>query len=484
MLYPASVWGWSPNGTAGTAPLIFSVAGNSIINAPANTANRLGVANVPVWTVASRAAAAPFYKGLSQAPSGLTRAFVQALYTAGVAGTKLRVVPSATGAAGSVDIFCAPGYFGTPLLAVSASGAAALLPTIASYCSPCTRPAALSASVQFLNVSALPGEPGNFLLTCGSGAYSPSGGLGRTTCSSDAAVPTYSLPATAVCVATPPGSYSPDGVNLYTCPAGTFGAASGLTTSACSGQCAPGFYCPAGSTSATQIACGGPTVFCPASSAAPLPCPNSSFTGPLATGRYPAAPPTTRYTCTPCPADQLCSGGALLPAVDFTVSCAGNAIFAALGADASGNRTIANALFGPSLYAATPGWAGPVAYNLSSVVPNNAKCPLNASSISFNASAGSLQIGSVSASALLCQAGIVATLVATRVGNALESTPPKQDVCVVTIVVPEIAIAPEVTVCNSSVAVPEFSPVGTVVSPAFLFTNREYLPSKPTTARH
>jgi hypothetical protein len=39
------------------------------------------------------------------------------------------------------------------------------------------------------------------------------------------------------------------------CPAGTFGAVSGLQSSACSGLCDPGYYCPEGSTSARQEAC-------------------------------------------------------------------------------------------------------------------------------------------------------------------------------------------------------------------------------------
>ncbi|GBG23860.1 NACHT, LRR and PYD domains-containing protein 12 [Hondaea fermentalgiana] len=39
------------------------------------------------------------------------------------------------------------------------------------------------------------------------------------------------------------------------CPAGTFGEVTALSISTCSGSCAPGFYCPAGSTSATQEIC-------------------------------------------------------------------------------------------------------------------------------------------------------------------------------------------------------------------------------------
>ena len=52
-------------------------------------------------------------------------------------------------------------------------------------------------------------------------------------------------------------SYCPgDGIK-YTCPGGVFGDVSGLTTSACSGPCAAGYFCPSGSTNATAVRCGG-----------------------------------------------------------------------------------------------------------------------------------------------------------------------------------------------------------------------------------
>ena len=39
------------------------------------------------------------------------------------------------------------------------------------------------------------------------------------------------------------------------CPPGRYGDRSNLTTSDCSGACAAGYYCPAGSTQRQQIAC-------------------------------------------------------------------------------------------------------------------------------------------------------------------------------------------------------------------------------------
>ena len=50
------------------------------------------------------------------------------------------------------------------------------------------------------------------------------------------------------------GTYCSSGV-AYNCPGGTYGSTTGLSTNACSGKCTAGYYCPAGSTSATQNAC-------------------------------------------------------------------------------------------------------------------------------------------------------------------------------------------------------------------------------------
>ena len=66
----------------------------------------------------------------------------------------------------------------------------------------------------------------------------------------------------------PVGHYCVDGLKLV-CPAGTFGATTGLTTASCSGPCRAGFYCPQGSTSATPRPCGGASFYCPEGSARP-----------------------------------------------------------------------------------------------------------------------------------------------------------------------------------------------------------------------
>ena len=59
-------------------------------------------------------------------------------------------------------------------------------------------------------------------------------------------------------------------VECVPCPAGRYGAAAGLTSGACSGACAAGYYCPQGATGAKQNACGHAAVYCPEGSGAPL----------------------------------------------------------------------------------------------------------------------------------------------------------------------------------------------------------------------
>ncbi len=58
------------------------------------------------------------------------------------------------------------------------------------------------------------------------------------------------------------GHYCIDGVSMP-CPAGKYGNITGLSSAACSGDCDGGYYCPAGSSSATQEECGDESLFCP-----------------------------------------------------------------------------------------------------------------------------------------------------------------------------------------------------------------------------
>ncbi|CAM9516191.1 unnamed protein product, partial [Phaeothamnion confervicola] len=110
----------------------------------------------------------------------------------------------------------------------------------------------------------------------------------------------------------PAGSYARNGV-LFSCPGGTYGAISGLSSSGCSGRCAGGFYCPPGSTSLRQEACGSPELYCPAGSAAPVAVDTGWYTS-----SYPTEP--EREECPPgqfrnysAAADSTAGGDAMVP---------------------------------------------------------------------------------------------------------------------------------------------------------------------------
>ncbi|KAJ1420393.1 hypothetical protein B484DRAFT_351281 [Ochromonadaceae sp. CCMP2298] len=71
-------------------------------------------------------------------------------------------------------------------------------------------------------------------------------------------------------IISPPGHFALAGL-LYVCPAGSYGATSGLSSASCSGPCdVRGFYCPTGSVSPVMRYCGGDDRFCPALTFAPI----------------------------------------------------------------------------------------------------------------------------------------------------------------------------------------------------------------------
>jgi len=75
----------------------------------------------------------------------------------------------------------------------------------------------------------------------------------------------------------PIGHYAIEGIR-YRCPAGRWGQEEGMSDSTCSGACSPGFYCPPGSTSPKQVACGDANYYCPRGSAFPLQVPTGYYT--------------------------------------------------------------------------------------------------------------------------------------------------------------------------------------------------------------
>lgn len=101
----------------------------------------------------------------------------------------------------------------------------------------------------------------------------------------------------------PVGSFCMGGVQ-YLCPEGYYGDKELETSNECSGRCKPGYYCPIGSTSPTQMECGGPNVICPERSTIP---------------RYVRAgyysneedPPNTKTSEVLCPPGFYCPGDGL-----------------------------------------------------------------------------------------------------------------------------------------------------------------------------
>jgi hypothetical protein len=75
----------------------------------------------------------------------------------------------------------------------------------------------------------------------------------------------------------PPGSYCMDG-HRWEHPPGRYGRANLSAEVNGTGECAPGYYCPAGSTKAKQNPCGGPNVYCPPGSGHPTPISRGYYT--------------------------------------------------------------------------------------------------------------------------------------------------------------------------------------------------------------
>lgn len=90
---------------------------------------------------------------------------------------------------------------------------------------------------------------------CPEGTYGETWGLQTDGCSSRCHSSTYCPEGSVLPTKCPPGFYCPSGRELIACPAGTYGASSGLSQAACDGPCALGHYCPAASTSPTELDC-------------------------------------------------------------------------------------------------------------------------------------------------------------------------------------------------------------------------------------
>jgi hypothetical protein len=109
------------------------------------------------------------------------------------------------------------------------------------------------------------------------------------------------------------GSYCWKGVSVL-CPAGRFGCAERLGNADCNGPCSAGYYCPAGSVSNQQHACGesedmalAATFFCPE---------GSGFRQVVGAGNYstgsPVSSPHLRTGQEVCPAGTYCEEGVMV----------------------------------------------------------------------------------------------------------------------------------------------------------------------------
>ena len=138
---------------------------------------------------------------------------------------------------------------------------------------------------------------------CDCGTFGSATGLSVSTCSGLCDAGSFGLPSTVRTTSSCDGQcsmgfYCPAGscsATQYACPAGTFGATLGLSTSSCSGQCALGYW---GSDAQTDAKCSGP----------------------CACGRYGSAPGQAANTCS-----GLCDAGSFgLPStVRTTAACDG-----------------------------------------------------------------------------------------------------------------------------------------------------------------
>jgi len=76
----------------------------------------------------------------------------------------------------------------------------------------------------------------------------------------------------------------------------------GLRSAACSGPCAAGYFCPPGSTSPTEVPCGGDGVYCPPAVGRPVPTKPGFFT-------VGGANATVRTDQRPCEPGSFCVEG-------------------------------------------------------------------------------------------------------------------------------------------------------------------------------
>ena len=137
---------------------------------------------------------------------------------------------------------------------------------------------------------------------CPPSFFCPAGSADPIACSTGYYCNTVSLAApSALC---PIRSYCPAGTDdpsATLCAAGRYSNRTGQTNSQCSGPCQEGYYCPEGSSSATQHPCGAVGLYCPSESDLP----KVAQPGEITIGGSDA----TRTAVEPCPKGSQCAGG-------------------------------------------------------------------------------------------------------------------------------------------------------------------------------
>jgi len=147
-------------------------------------------------------------------------------------------------------------------------------------------------------------EPGKQKIPCPVAHFCPAGSVAPVLCTPGGYCDTTTLPAP------------------KPCPAGRYGATSGLSSQTCTGPCDAGYVCPAGSIEKAVIPC-PPGTFCPTGSGAAQICPAGYYCGaksaagtPCPIGTY--NPDTERvslvHACRPCPPGKMCGLGTAEPA--------------------------------------------------------------------------------------------------------------------------------------------------------------------------
>lgn len=114
------------------------------------------------------------------------------------------------------------------------------------------------------------GSTSGFQNVCGSaGVYCPAGSAAPTTSPSGYFTSGGGSTARSAIEPCSEGHWCTDGVQ-HLCPAGRYGASTGLASANCSGVCRAGFVCEPGSTSPEPVACGSAAVYCPAGATSPV----------------------------------------------------------------------------------------------------------------------------------------------------------------------------------------------------------------------